>query len=53
MASSPLQSWLRKVAPASAIWVVALFRQVARKCALFCGFNVLQCNVVKLNISAG
>ena len=50
-----LQCWslLLIVASASAGWVVALFRQVARKCALFCGSNVLQCNVVKLNISAG
>ena len=43
-----LQSWLLIVASTSADWVVALFRQVGRKCALFCGLNVLQCNVVKI-----
>jgi hypothetical protein len=50
-----LQCWslLLIVASASAVWVVALFRQVVRKCALFWVLNVLQCNVVKLNINAG
>jgi len=41
-----LHSWLLKVASASGSWVVALFRQAARKRALFCSSFILQCNVV-------